>query len=74
MTPRDFLTYTVRPQDVRSTIAYLHRTDTPALEAGGLTQLFGQVFSLTDFLTPAVIKTATGLLREWVDDELSAKS
>jgi phage-related holin len=52
----------------------LHLTDTPALEADGLTHLFGQVFTLADFLTPAVIKTVTGLLREWVDDELTAKS
>jgi len=52
----------------------MHLTDTPALEAGGLTHLFGQVFNLTDFLTPAVIKIVTGLLREWADDQLTAKS
>jgi len=52
----------------------MHLTDTPALEAGGLTHLFGQVFTLTDFLTPAVIKIVTGLLREWADDQLTAKS
>jgi hypothetical protein len=55
-------------------LASLYRTDMPALEAGGLTHLFGQVFTLTDFLTPAVIKTVTGLLREWADDQLTAKS
>lgn len=49
-------------------------THTVALEAGGMTHLFGQVFTLTDFLTPAVIKTVTDLLREWADDKLTAKS
>jgi len=58
----------------KSLPAYMHLTDTPALEAGGLTHLFGQVFDLTDFLTPAVIKIVTGLLREWADDQLTAKS
>jgi hypothetical protein len=54
-------------------LAPLYLTDIPALEAGGLTHLFGQVFTLTDFLTTAVIKTVTDLLREWANDQLTAK-
>lgn len=46
----------------------------PALEAGGLTHLMEQVFTLTDFLTPTVIRTVTDLLQEWGDDRLTAKS
>jgi hypothetical protein len=36
--------------------------------------LLGKVSTMTDFLTPAVIKTITDLLRQWADDQLTAKT
>jgi len=64
----------VRPHDVSCKPLTCISLIPQALEAGGLTHLFGQVFALTDYLTPVVIKVVTGLLRDWAEDQLTAKS